>query len=106
MANTYQAAKTKQDEEIALLRDLRVLPDGLTSGVATVFLATAITWLFLVGGSALLMLGITQHVLKDTFVELATKIVLPVYNSTIVAALSYVFGKPAVTSLAKRWSKT
>lgn len=73
-------------------------PSVPTTGVVVVIAATVITW-------ALLVLGTLHYVTKDTFVELATKIILPLYKSTIVAVLSYVFGKPVMNAFACRLTR-
>lgn len=65
-----------------------------------VVVATLAIWLFLVVGTYLCLArsGIT----KDLFVELATKVLLPLYQTTIAAVLAYVFGKPVTKAIVRR----
>ena len=71
-------------------------------GKWVVISVTLTTWLFLVGFS--LHYTIRSAPL-ETFIELATKIIQPLYSSTIAVVLSYVFGKPVVRAIAERLSR-
>jgi hypothetical protein len=68
----------------------------------TVVAGTMVLWLLMV------VLGIASvwgETWQSRFFEAATKVLLPLFNATIVACLSYVFGKPIATALALRFSR-
>jgi len=71
-------------------------------GKWVVISVTLTMWLFLVGFSLHYMF---RSAPLETFIELATKIIQPLYSSTIVVVLSYVFGKPVVRAIADRLSR-
>ena len=71
-------------------------------GKWVVMSVTLTTWLFLVGFSLHHMIGSAS---LETFIELATKIIQPMYSSTVVVVLTYVFGMPVVRAIADRLSR-
>ncbi len=65
-----------------------------------VVVATAAIWLILIGASLSYLLR--DSVPQEKFVDLATKVMLPLYQSTIAVVLTYVFGKPVSKAIVRR----
>ncbi len=94
----HEGAVAITKEEAKVLVDELEADSTWMRGVVVV--ATLAIWLFLVIGTYLCLArsGLT----KDLFVELATKILLPLYQTTIAAVLAYVFGKPVTKAIVRR----
>lgn len=75
-------------------------PDTMKTVIA---LATLLLWLLLVVFGLLTVLFNWPP--EQRFVSLVEKVLLPLLKFTIVAVLSYVFGKPVVEAFASRLSR-
>jgi hypothetical protein len=66
-------------------------------------IATILLWGLLVGfGVAAVFFPSWQ----SSFFDSASKVLLPVFNATIVASLAYIFGKPTAHAIAQRINRT
>lgn len=74
-------------------------PDTMKS---VIVVATLLLWFGLVGFGLLTVLFNWPP--EQRFLSLTEKVLLPLLKFTIVAALSYVFGKPVVNAFVKRLS--
>ena len=74
-----------------------------TSAMRTVIAAAAIVLWFV-----LVVLGVASvwgTSWQNSYFEAATKVLLPLFNATIAASLTYIFGKPIATALAIRLAR-
>ncbi len=65
--------------------------------------ATIVLWLALV---ALAIASAWYADWQKTFLEAATKVLIPLFNATIAASLAYIFGKPITIALIRRLTKS
>ncbi len=91
-------------EDIVRRQEAEALIEELAKDAAwmrgVVVVATLAIWGILVGWTLFYLTR--SGVTKDVFVDLATKILLPLYQTTIAAVLAYVFGKPVTKAIVHR----
>lgn len=92
-----ETRKITQEESEA-----REQEDGMSVMRPLIVIATSVLWCLLV---VLGLASVWEGQWQSRVIESATKVLLPLFNATIVASLTYVFGKPVAKAAAYRLSR-